>query len=109
MRKPAVALIAFAIVAPAAAQDVRGLEVCTAEKAMERRTGCLQSNIEFLQQALAKHARETKAALDAAKREAAAQKAEVATQKNEIAALKAELAKLQHELAELKKPKPEKK
>ena len=95
-------LIALAIAAPAAAQDIRGLEVCTAEKAMERRTGCLQSNVEFLQQALAKQARETQAKIDAASREAAAQK-------TEIAALKTELAKLQHELAELKKEKPAKK
>ncbi len=91
-----------AVAAPAAAQDIRGLEVCTAEKAMERRTSCLQSNVEFLQQALAKQARETKAALDAAKREAAAQKAE-------IAELRAAVAKLERELAELKKPKAEKK
>lgn len=95
-------LAAFAAIAPAAAQDVRGLEVCTAEKSMVRRTSCLQSNVEFLQQALAKQARETKARLDAAEREAAAQKAE-------IAALRDALAKLQHELAELKKPKPAKK
>jgi cell division protein FtsB len=95
-------VIALMVVASAAAQDVRGLEVCTAEKSMVRRTSCLQSNVEFLQQALAKHARETKARLDAAQREAA-------TQKAEIAALKAALAKLQHEIAELKKPKPAKK
>ena len=87
---------------PRAAQDIRGLEVCTAEKAMERRTGCLQSNVEFLQRALAKQARETQAKIDAANKEAAAQKVE-------IAALKSELAKLQQELAELKKPKPDKK
>ncbi len=96
------AFLALALAAPAAAQDIRGLEVCTAEKAMERRTSCLQSNVEFLQQALAKQARETQAKIDAANKEAAAQKAE-------IAALKTELEKLQHELAELKKPKPEKK
>jgi peptidoglycan hydrolase CwlO-like protein len=95
-------LSALAISAPAAAQDVRGLEVCTAEKAMERRTSCLQSNVEFLQQALAKQARETQAKVDAANKEAAAQKAE-------LAALKTELAKLQHDLAELKKAQPEKK
>jgi septal ring factor EnvC (AmiA/AmiB activator) len=95
-------LAVLAISATAAAQDIRGLEVCTAEKAMERRTSCLQSNVEFLQQALAKHARETKAKLDAASREAAAQKAQ-------LAALRAALAKLEHELAELKKPKPVKK
>jgi cell division protein FtsB len=96
------ALAFFAAVAPAMAQDIRGLEVCTAEKAMERRTSCLQSNVEFLQQALARHQRETQSRLDAASREAAAQKAQ-------LAALRAALAKLEHELAELKKPKPVKK
>jgi septal ring factor EnvC (AmiA/AmiB activator) len=96
------ALIALALAAPAAAQDVRGLEVCTAEKAMERRTSCLQSNVEFLQQALAKQARDTQAKIDAANKDAAAQKAEVV-------ALKMAVEKLQQELAELKKPKPEKK
>ena len=96
------ALIVMAIVVPAAAQDVRGLEVCTAERAMERRTSCLQSNIEFLQQALAKQKRDNQVALDAANRD-------IATQKAELAALKAALAKLEHELAELKKPKLEKK
>ncbi len=95
-------LAILAIAAPAAAQDIRGLEVCTAEKTMERRTGCLQSNVEFLQQALAKQRRETRAKLDAASREAAAQRAK-------LAALKAALAKLQHELAELNRPKPAKK
>ena len=45
----------------ATAQDIAGLEACTAEKQMERRTGCLQSNDEFLQQALSKLARETQA------------------------------------------------
>ena len=109
IRALCLALIALAVVAPAAAQDIRGLEVCTAEKSMERRTGCLQSNVEFLQQALAKHAREIAAKLDAAAREAAAQKAEIAALKSEIAALKMTLAKLQQELAVLKKQKPEKK
>jgi septal ring factor EnvC (AmiA/AmiB activator) len=95
-------MLAVAASAPASAQDVRGLEICTAEKAMDRRTSCLQSNVEFLQQALAKHARETQAKLNDASRELAAHKAE-------IAALKTALAKLQQELAELKKPKPDKK
>jgi multidrug efflux pump subunit AcrA (membrane-fusion protein) len=95
-------LAVLAISATAATQDIRGIEICTAEKAMERRTGCLQSNVEFLQQALDKQARETRAKLDAARREAAAQKAE-------MAALKSALAKLQHELVELQKDKPAKK
>jgi septal ring factor EnvC (AmiA/AmiB activator) len=97
-----VILAVLAARAPAFAQDIRGLEVCTAEKAMDRRTSCLQSNVEFLQQALAKQARDTQAKLNAAAQEAAAQKAE-------IAALKVALAKLEQELVELKKPKPESK
>jgi septal ring factor EnvC (AmiA/AmiB activator) len=87
------------IAATAFAQDIRGLEVCTAEKTMERRTSCLQSNVEFLQQAMAKQARDAQAKLTAAVQETAAQKAE-------LAALKAELAKLQGELAQMKKEKP---
>jgi hypothetical protein len=92
-----VALIVAA--AAAAAQDIRGLEVCTAEKTMERRTSCLQSNVELLQQLQARQARETQARLNAASQEAIAQK-------TEIAALKAEVAKLQRELADMKKEKP---
>jgi septal ring factor EnvC (AmiA/AmiB activator) len=88
--------------APALAQDIRGLEICTAEKALDRRTSCLQSNVEFLQQTLTKQTRDMQAKLAEANRELAAHKAE-------LAALKAALAKLQQELAELKKPKSEKK
>jgi septal ring factor EnvC (AmiA/AmiB activator) len=95
-------LAILAMAAPAVAQDIRGLEVCTAEKAMDRRTSCLQSNVEFLQQELAKQTRVMQGKLLEANRELAAQKAE-------LAALKAALAKLQQELAEVKKPKPEKK
>jgi cell division protein FtsB len=87
---------------PAAAQDIRGLEICTVEKTMERRTSCLQSNVEFLQQTLAKHMRDTKAKLLDAEREIAAHKAE-------LAALKTALTKLQQEVADMKKLKPEKK
>lgn len=98
--RPALSLLCLlAIAVPTAAQDIRGLEVCTAEKAMARRTSCLQSNVEFLQHALDRQSRETRSRLDAMSREAAAQKAEVA-------ALKAALAKLHREFAKFKKPKP---
>lgn len=33
---------------PARAQDVPGIEICTVDKMMERRTSCLQSNVDFL-------------------------------------------------------------
>jgi esterase/lipase len=81
--------------APAAAQDIRGMEVCTAEAKMERRTGCLQSNVEFLQQALNKLARETQDKVAAAERDLAAAR-------GEIAALRSTVEKLKSELAEMK-------
>jgi hypothetical protein len=88
---------------PAAAQDIRGMEVCTAEKQMERRTSCLQANVEFLQQALIKLARETQEKIAAADRDLSAARAE-------IAALKSTLEKLNGELEQMKvKAKPESK
>jgi hypothetical protein len=81
-------LFLIAVASPAAAQDIRGLEVCTAEKTMERRTGCLQANVEFLQQTLAKQARAADDKLKAA----------IA----EVDALKARLTRLEADLALLK-------
>jgi chromosome segregation ATPase len=102
-RANAVAALLLAAILPAAAQDIRGLEACMAEKQMERRTGCLQANNEFLQQALAKLARETQAKMTTAGSDLAAARAE-------IVALKAAVAKLNDELAQLKKkPEPAKK
>lgn len=97
------ALMIAAFITPATAQDIRGLEVCTAEKQMERRTGCLQANVEFLHQALLKQARDSAGKLDAANRELAAAK-------TEIAALKAALVRLEAEVKEMKaKTEPPKK
>jgi len=79
---------------PATAQDIRGLEVCTAEKQIERRTGCLQSNVEYLQQMIAKLARETQDKITAANRDLAAARAEIATLKSTIAKLDSELAQM---------------
>jgi uncharacterized protein involved in exopolysaccharide biosynthesis len=95
------AAILLVLLAPAAAlgQDIRGLEVCTAEKDMTRRTSCLQANVEFLQQALTKETRRAQADQAAAARDIASLRADLAT-------LKAALAKMQGELVELKKPKP---
>jgi septal ring factor EnvC (AmiA/AmiB activator) len=84
-----------ALLSPAAAQDIRGLEVCTAEKQMERRTACLQANVEFLQQALLKLDRETRDRIAAADRDLADARAA-------IAALKATVEKLNNELAQMK-------
>jgi hypothetical protein len=86
-------------VGAAMAQDIRGLEICTAEKDMARRTSCLQSNVELLQQELTKQTRR-------ATEDRAAAAKELMALKGDMAALKDALAKAQNEIAELKKPKP---
>jgi septal ring factor EnvC (AmiA/AmiB activator) len=100
-------LLAAAILAaalpPAAAQDIRGMEVCTAEKQMERRTSCLQSNVEFLQQALNKLSRDTEQKIAAADRNLAAARAEIAALKSAVEKLTQELAKTKHNPADGKK------
>jgi TolA-binding protein len=55
--------------AGAPAQDVPGIEICTVEKTMERRTSCLQSNVDFLQKTITKLAADHQQKLDAANRQ----------------------------------------
>ena len=88
------AVLLLAWLSSATAQDIRGIEVCTAERQMERRTGCLQSNIEFLQQALAKLSRETQDKIAAAIRDLAAARAEIVTLKSMIEKLNKELTQM---------------
>jgi septal ring factor EnvC (AmiA/AmiB activator) len=83
-----------ALVPPAVAQDVPGIELCTRERQMDRRTGCLQSNVEYLQQLIAKNSLDAQQRLAAASREIAAQKDQLAAANKEIAALKDALAEL---------------
>ena len=82
----------------AASQDIPGLEVCTAEKQMERRTGCLQSNDEFLQQALSKLTRETQAKVAASGRALATAQADIATLKSAMEKLISELAQMKEKV-----------
>lgn len=60
------------------AQDVPGIEICTAEKTMERRTSCLQSNIEFLQKTMTRLGLDHQQKLDAAYRQIESLKANLA-------------------------------
>src|SRR5580693_10693036 len=61
------------------AQDVPGIEICTVEKTMERRTSCLQSNVDFLHKTIAKLAADHQQKLDAANRQIEALKGAVAS------------------------------
>jgi hypothetical protein len=72
----------------ARAQDIAGIEDCTKTAGLDKRTGCFQSNINFLQQTMMKNA------LDARQRLSAAN--------NEIIALKTAVSSLQASLEELK-------
>jgi hypothetical protein len=60
------------------AQDVPGIEICTVEKTMERRTSCLQSNVDFLHKTIAKLAADHQQKLDAANRQIEGLKSTVA-------------------------------
>src|ERR1700709_597071 len=63
-------------------QDVPGIEICTVEKTMERRTSCLQSNVDFLQKTINKVTLDHQQKIDAANRQIEALKsAMVGTQK----------------------------
>src|SRR5271168_3224560 len=77
----AVALVVFEFViltlADVRAQDVPGIEICTVEKTMERRTSCLQSNVDFLQKTITKLSADHQQKLDAANRQIEALKASI--------------------------------
>ena len=75
------------------AQDVPGIEICTAEKTMERRTSCLQSNVEFLQKTITKLALDHQQKLDAANRQIDALKANAVALQKIVDELKATQAK----------------
>jgi prophage DNA circulation protein len=77
-------IVSVALAAPlltsgdATAQDVPGIEICTVEKTMERRTSCLQSNVDFLQKTIAKLSADHQQKLDAANRQIEVLKSTVA-------------------------------
>ena len=73
----------------ASAQDVPGIEICTVEKTMERRTSCLQSNVDFLMKTIARLGGDHQQKIDAANRQ--------------IDGLKSALVSLQKTVDDLKK------
>lgn len=65
----AASALLLASLSAAHAQDVPGIEICTVEKTMERRTSCLQSNVDFLQKTINKMTLEHQQKIDAANRQ----------------------------------------
>jgi uncharacterized protein YoxC len=82
------ALLMASLPATLHAQDVPGIEICTVEKTMERRTSCLQSNVDFLQKTINKLTADHQQKIDAANRQ--------------IEALKSSAASLQKTVEELR-------
>ena len=66
------------VLGSAVAQDIPGIEICTVEKTMERRTSCLQSNVDFLQKTITKLTIDHQQKIDATNRQIEALKAMVA-------------------------------
>jgi hypothetical protein len=77
----------------ARAQDVPGIEICTVEKTMERRTGCLQSNVDFLMKTIGKLALDHQQKIDAANRQIEALKASLVSMQKTVENLQAEQKK----------------
>jgi septal ring factor EnvC (AmiA/AmiB activator) len=96
-------LVILLLKAPAQAQDVPGIEICTRESRLDRRTGCLQSNVEFLQQVVTKNALDTQQKLSAASRDIAALKEQLAAASRDVAALKDALAAAEARIEQLQK------
>ena len=86
-----VAALMLAGTAAATAQDLAGVEDCTKTSGLDRRTGCLQSNVNFLQRTMTRNALESHRRLQAAE--------------GEITALKAALAALRKQMDELQSAK----
>jgi hypothetical protein len=104
-----IALIASVVMAPSMltsvrAQDVPGIEICTVEKTMERRTSCLQSNVDFLHKTIAKLAADHQQKLDAANRQIEALKASVVSLQKIVDDLQAASRKAAEDLKKKAEP-----
>jgi septal ring factor EnvC (AmiA/AmiB activator) len=102
VRSPiALALFGYTLVAsgPSFAQDVPGIENCMAEKQIERRTGCLQSNINFLKTQITTEVGKARAEAQAKLDDAAKQ---IDALKLLVSGLQAQLKQVQADLADTK-------
>jgi chromosome segregation ATPase len=86
---------ALIVSVPAVAQDIAGVEDCTKTSGLDKRTGCLQSNVNFLQQLLTKTTLDIRQRLNAANGEIAALRNEIVTLKGTVASLQASVQQLQ--------------
>ena len=100
-----IALTASLVLAPcllisgdSRAQDVPGIEICTVEKTMERRTSCLQSNVDFLHKTITKLGLDHQQKLDAANRQIEGLKGTIASLQKVVDELQAAQKKMAEDL-----------
>jgi hypothetical protein len=113
MYKIGVLLLAAAIsgFAPAQAQDIAGMEDCSKTSGLDKRTGCFQSNVEFLHKLIAKNTADLQQKLSAANAEIGLLKRAMASLQTDVANLQTSAAKLQTGIEQLQQAakKPESK
>jgi hypothetical protein len=106
---PAFLLMAGVLTSGSArAQDVPGIEICTVEKTMERRTSCLQSNVDFLQKTIGKLGIDHQQKIDAANRQIESLKSAVIGLQKTIEELQAAQKKTAEDLKKKAEPPPAK-
>lgn len=103
MYKIGVLLLAAAIsgFGPAQAQDIAGMEDCSKTSGLDKRTGCFQSNVEFLHKLIAKNTADLQQKLSAANAEIGLLKRAVASLQTDVANLQTGAAKLQTGIEQL--------
>jgi hypothetical protein len=92
------ALVACLVGRAACAQDIPGIEICTVEKTMERRTSCLQSNIDFQQKTIAKITGDYQQRLEVARAQIEALKTSLSSLQKTVDDLKSAQAKQAEDL-----------
>ena len=83
-------LLGLSLMVPAfavQAQDVPGIEICTVDKTWERRTSCLQSNVDFLVKTINRLKSDQDQKLDALRRANDAQNAAITALQKTVAEL----------------------
>ena len=94
-------------VAVGAAQDIAGTEDCTKTQGLDKRTGCMQSNINFLQRTMTRNALEAHRRLQAAETELVALRSAVVALRKQVDDLQAAKSSADKAAAE-KKAEPKK-
>jgi len=92
----------------AGAQDVPGIEICTVEKDMVRRTSCLQSNVDFLHKTITKLGADHQQKIDAANRQIEGLKSTVASLQKTVEELQAAQKKMVEDQKKKTEPPPAK-